>query len=976
MDPDFIAGYTRRDPGFGFPMGAGNTLGEHSWLTKYARRKPDGTRERFSEGLDRVISGMYSIQKDHAAKNRMPWNEAKAQASAQEAYHRAFLGKWSPPGRGLWMLGTEMVNGRGDSSALQNCGFISTEDIASAGDPSLPFSRTMDMLMLGVGIGFDTRGAGKITLHQPEGKFPHQIPDSREGWVESVASLLRAFLLPARRMPVFDYSRIRPAGEPIRGFGGTASGPAILQQLHEQLTRLLGNRQDQPLTSTDIADIMNLAGKCVVAGNVRRSAEIALGDPADENFLDLKNWKKNPERMGANGWGHLSNNSVIAYSGSDYSHLAERIALNGEPGLVWLDMMQEHGRLADPPDHREYRTKGTNPCQPEWAPLLTPGGITVMGEIKPGDTVWSQDGWVKVTRKIRTGVETVYRYRTTAGYVDATVNHRVMSGGIKTELGDAQSIDRLRGGLPGTSRDVKDILAGLMLGDGYLHETRGNAYHVLCIGENDQDYFSSEIAGLIKGRHGTDRAWTTEKVISGSCFRRLPERFMPPELLGNPSVLRGLYSANGSVVSGRVTFKTASPQMRDDVQLSLSALGIASYFTTNKPSRITWANGDYESRESYDVNIGRAQDAARFAKIIGFIQGYKMDKLRETIRKDTGCADQSFGITETEHLGRHDVWDITVDGESHTYWSGGMNVSNCAEQALEDNELCTLCESFPYRHTDLKDYLRTLKFAYLYAKSVTLLPVQWPESNEVMNRNRRIGTSMTGVVQFAEANGWAELRRWQDEGYREIRRWDRVYSEWLGVRESIRVTTVKPSGTVSLLWGATPGVHWPRERGFYVRTVRDMAGSPFASAMEEAGYPVEPSVMDPETTVVITLPVEGPDIRPEREVSLWEKTALAAQCQRWWSDNAVSCTITFSAEEAKDIPAVLRAFDGQLKSVSFLPMAEGTYPQAPYQRVSKERWDELRARVKPVDWDALYGNPSLPDAQGELYCSSDTCEVP
>jgi hypothetical protein len=291
-------------------------------------------------------------------------------------------------------------------------------------------------------------------------------------------------------------------------------------------------------------------------------------------------------------------------------------------------------------------------------------------------------------------------------------------------------------------------------------------------------------------------------------------------------------------------------------------------------------------------------------------------------------------------------------------------------------ELCTLAETYPTNHESLRDYLRTLKFAFLYSKSVTLLMTQWPETNEVMIRNRRIGVGMSGVAMFAEDQGWAELRRWQDLGYREIRKWDQVYSAWLGVRESIKVTTVKPSGTVSLLFGVTPGVHFPRERGFYVRTVRDMKDSLFAKAMQEAGYPVEPSVSDPDTTVVISLPVEGPDIRGEKEVSIWEKASLAVLSQRHWSDNAVSCTVTFSEDEGKEIPAVLRAFDGQLKSISFLPMAEGTYQQAPYQRVGRETWDAMRANLKPVDWNALYGSPGLPEPEGENFCSNDACELP
>ncbi len=658
---EFIDNYRGREPKWGFPMGAGNSLGHHSWITKYSRRKEDGTRERFYEGLRRVIEGMYSIQKDHAITYRLPWNEEQAHASAQEAYERAFAGKWSPPGRGLWVMGTELVNGRKDSSALQNCAFLSTGNIADLEDPSRPFTRMMDMSMLGVGVGFDTIGAGKMTLHSPSGAVPHQVADSREGWCEATGNLLRSYLLPGRRIPVFDYSKVRPEGSPIKGFGGIASGPGPLIKLHNQLNNLLRAREGEVLTSADITDAMNMVGKCVVSANVRRSAQIALGLADDEAFLNLKDYEKYPVRNGRDGWGHLSNNSVIAEVGGDYSHLVSRIANNGEPGLYWRDVVRRHGRLADAPDDREYRTMGVNPC---------------------------------------------------------------------------------------------------------------------------------------------------------------------------------------------------------------------------------------------------------------------------------------------------------------------------GEQPLEDNELCTLVETFPSRHASLSDYLRTLKFAYLYGKTVTLLMTRWQETNEVMIRNRRIGTSMTGVAQFAEEHGWTELRRWQDKGYEEVRRWDRIYSEWLGVRESIRVTTVKPSGTVSLLWGVTPGVHWPRESGFYVRTVREMRSSPFTKAMQDAGYPVEPSVMDPDTTMVISFPVEGPEMRAERDVSIWEKAALAAHAQEFWSDNAVSCTITFKAKEVPEIPAVLRAFDGKFKSVSFLPMTEGIYEQAPYQRVSREVWEDMRSRVRPIDWDSLYDSDKLPEAEGELYCSNDTCEVP
>jgi hypothetical protein len=659
MSDEFFHEWQDTEPDWGFPIGGNNTLGEYAWVTKYSRLKEDGTKERFWEGLRRVIEGMYSIQKDHALRNRLPWNEYTAHKSAQEAYTRAFAGKWSPPGRGFWMMGTEFVNGRNDSSALQNCAFLSTARIAE--DPakaSEPFSTLMNMSMLGIGVGFDTAGAGKVEIHDPrESNSTFTIEDSREGWCKSVDRLLLAYLQPNKTIPAFDYSMVRRAGSPIRGFGGTSAGPKPLRKLHRQLQSLLRDRAGEMLTSTDIVDIMNMIGKCVIAANVRSSAEIALGSSDDEAFLDLKDYRVNPDRMGPDGWGYTSNNSVIARVGEDYSPLAERMALNGEPGILWLDVVRSHGRLVDGINTKDHRAAGCNPC---------------------------------------------------------------------------------------------------------------------------------------------------------------------------------------------------------------------------------------------------------------------------------------------------------------------------GEQPLEDNELCTLVETYPTRCSDLDDYKRTLKFAYLYGKTVTLLMTQWPKTNEVMIRNRRIGTSMTGIAQFAEQHGWSELRKWQDEGYREIRRWDEIYSEWLGVRESIRVTTVKPSGTVSLLFGVTPGCHWPKASGRYIRTVRENAGSPIVELMREAGYHVEPSISNPETTMVIYLPTEGPEMRSEAEVSIWEKASLAAHCQRWWSDNSVSVTLTFNPDkEADQIVPVLGAFDGQLKSVSFLPDAEGVYVQAPYQKWTTA----LSLGLKKLDWDRLYDGPGGQDAQGERFCNNDSCEV-
>jgi len=145
--------------------------------------------------------------------------------------------------------------------------------------------------------------------------------------------------------------------------------------------------------------------------------------------------------------------------------------------------------------------------------------------------------------------------------------------------------------------------------------------------------------------------------------------------------------------------------------------------------------------------------------------------------------------------------------------------------------------------------------------------------------------------------------------------------------------------------------------------------------LQEAGYHSEPDVMDPEFTAVVEFPTSGPEVRNEREVSVWEKVALAALMQRHWADNQVSATFSFQPHEKDQIGPILRTFDGQLKSASFLPILEvgGAYKQMPYERVSEDVFASMRDGVKPIKWSALY--KSGIEAEGEKFCNNDSCEI-
>jgi ribonucleoside-triphosphate reductase len=359
-------------PDFGF-----NGLGEFVFRRTYSRDNED-----WADVVTRVVQGAISIRKEHFFRNSLRWDDKDWQLYAENMATSLFNMEWLPPGRGLWMMGTDFVYERG-SMALNNCSATDTKD-----DLVHSAEWTMDGLMNGVGVGFSTSWRGTATAPNKEDSETFVIPDSREGWVDSLIKLMCAYINSPRygknKFPIFDYSQIRKKGLPIKGFGGMSSGPEPLQKMHTRIESYLDAfcagelvvpaqektewsdatpEVKKPYSHTRlIADIFNSIGACVVAGNVRRSAEICLGDVNDNDFINLKNYTENPERMEI-GW--MSNNSVTLTSGDDFEDfsyipdMARRIVDNGEPGMINLYNMQKYGRYGkESPDEANL----CNPC--------------------------------------------------------------------------------------------------------------------------------------------------------------------------------------------------------------------------------------------------------------------------------------------------------------------------------------------------------------------------------------------------------------------------------------------------------------------------------------------------------------------------------------------------------------------------------------------------------------------------------------
>ena len=154
-----------------------------------------------------------------------------------------------------------------------------------------------------------------------------------------------------------------------------------------------------------------------------------------------------------------------------------------------------------------------------------------------------------------------------------------------------------------------------------------------------------------------------------------------------------------------------------------------------------------------------------------------------------------------------------------------------------------------------------------------------------------------------------------------------------------------------------------------MRTIRIASNNSLLKPLIEAGYKVEDSVNDPSTKVVYFPVKEKNFTKSKYDISLWEQLILVKELQHYWADNSVSCTITFKPEEAKDLQSAIEYMAPYVKTLSFLPLEDHNYEQAPYQTCTKQDYEDYFSRLQKLNIQNTI------EAKGERYCTNDTCSI-
>jgi len=938
-------------------------LGYITYKRTYARRineddDNDETTEEFRDTILRILDGCQSQLHTNFTNNEL-----------KKAYEYLMSLKCSVAGRFLWQLGTKNVSKLGIMS-LQNCAFVKIDE------PIKPFLWIFDVLMLGTGVGFNIQRENvnklppvldkDINITRLDTKDADFIvPDSREGWGYLFEKIFEAYFYKGKS---FSYSTIliRGAGTKIKGFGGTASGPEDLVKGIKNIQSIFNNRKGQKLTGVDCLDIINIIASIVVAGNVRRCLPEGSKVHTKDGLINIEDIIIGDNVLTTHGYKKVANKFVQGIQ-PVYSIVTKNGTFN----------CTDNHKMAVLTENNNYVWIETKNLKTNNKLILTRCGIEGNKNITIPSIPFTNRSNRYITPEFTSEIAWFFGYVITAAGI-----HK---GKLRINCFDYNRLKKI-------SKIIKKFGDNLSLIT--IIDKNNNEYYIDISAQNfinfiklnNIPYYIYEttienrfayISGVIDGK----RTNFNNSIIIDLYNNDYKNEFQ--NLLFSCGII-SINENDNIIIDDSISILTIIK--KNYIQCSITTNFISNNNDLININQVSCCSTDiieikyFKEVETYDIEV---EDIHEF-----FCNGYlthnsaliclgdydDIDYLNAK-RWDLGnipnwrCMSNNSVVCEDISKLPEQFWE-GYKGNGEPYGLINLELSRkigrikdgdkypdpnvegynpCGEQSLANYETCCLSEIFLcniHSYDELKEIATIL---YRICKHSLLLKCHQEETEKIVHKNMRMGIGITGYLQSS-----AEQKSWLTDLYEYLRDYDRYYSKKIGVDTSVKLTTIKPSGTLSLLSGVCSGAH-PGIYQYFIRRIRiGSNNTQLINLAKQNNYFVEYQKNFDGTDDKNTQIIEFPCRYPEGTVLAKDMTAIdqlnvVKELQTNWSDNSVSVTVYYRLNELDDIKKwLIENYTNNVKSCSFLLHNDHGFKQAPFEEITKEKYEELISKVIPI----------------------------
>jgi ribonucleotide reductase alpha subunit len=761
---------------------------------------------------------------------------------------------------------------------------------------------------------------------------------------------------------------------------------------------ILERKKDgEQLSTLECHDIVCHIADAVLSGGIRRAACISLFSMDDEEMLNCKTgnwWELNPQRGRANNSVSILRHRVKKV---DFMNLWERIKASkaGEPGFYFTN-------------NADW---GINPCKPLESLILTKDGYITFEqalEYNELDVVLPSGEIVKATKPFKTGTNrSITKVSLSNGkYIYGTPNHKHMTNdGIWKEISEFEIGDKLEYSVINIHGDFntiinqenynKGLIAGWSVADGWFWKNeKGSHTYGICFGINEFDcvpLYESLLNMKVKphqDKPDTCKLFTTKKLefiekikeIGLTTEKTKIEWLYKKDKDFKLGFIRSIFTADGSVRhSNNVELYSIDRKMLEVVSNVLNEFGIYNTICIHNNERHYIAkDGKIRNNKiTYKINVFSGQ-----FKKIGFLSSFKQTRLDAHILKTPRNTTYVEVLDIVHEYKVEDVYDITVEHDSHSFVDTGITSHNCCEISLRSNQMCNLTTVNTSNIKDQDDlnervaaasFIGTLQAAYTdfyYLRDI------WKRTCE---KEALIGVSLTGIA----SNEYLKCDLSQASEI--VKNTNIRVAKLIGINPASRTTCVKPEGTASLVLGTSSGVHsWFAP--YYIRRMKVGKNEALYTYLN-SNIPelLEDDFFNPNKDAFVTIPIAAPEgaITSDVETPLQLLERIKYLSDNWIKpghvkgDNThnVSATVYIKPEEWDNVGEWMWNHRDSYNGLSVLDFDGGTYKQTPFERITKERYEEMSSFIKDIDLTNVLEGENNVDLKSEVACSSGVCEL-